>query len=333
MHTSGIAVTTEMTAAFAAAEGDSSIGFVSVGITRESSFEIVGQGATTGSFDGDLKAVAATLQPKVPVYVLVRFETKWLLIFYCPDNSPVRSKMLFASSLSSLKEGLGGSKFTKWDFPIDSADECNIVEYERTTSDAGDSVMTYEEKHAFDASKHAPSFSENEVSAIVNVPINVDDEALNSMKGFAGGSHTTCVFLLNKAEQLELAEAGNDSLDVVASKLPDNEPRFILHAFTHDRQGADVTSNVFIYYCPGKAHPKLRMFYSTVKANVIQVFEALGVAKAKNMECSETKEISDEIALKELYPDKVEKKTFAKPKAVRGNASKRAPKASFNPNA
>lgn len=335
MHTSGISVTPDLTEAFAVAESDPAIGFFSVNISRDATFVALGTGLATGSFESDLIAVAATLQPKTPVYVMLRTVVgKWLLIFYCPDNSPVRSKMLFASSLSSLKEGLGGPKFTKWDFPIDSPAECNIAEYERSAAAGGESVMTYDEKHKHDAHKHTSTMSEVEVAAIVNVPINVDDAALTAIKGLAAGSHTTCIFLLNKAEVLELAEPPSDlSLDdVSAQKLPPNEPRFVLHTLKHENDGEDTIANIFVYYCPGKAHPKLRMFYSTVKANVRTVFEALGVVKAKNIECSEPQEVSIVLALKELYPETEEKAKFAKPKA-RASAKARAPRPVFNANA
>jgi hypothetical protein len=35
----------------------------------------------------------------------------WLICLYIPDNAPVRSKMLYASSKSTLSKELGDAKF------------------------------------------------------------------------------------------------------------------------------------------------------------------------------------------------------------------------------
>ena len=36
---------------------------------------------------------------------------KWNLVFYMPDNCPVRDRMVYASSIAALKLGLGAPKF------------------------------------------------------------------------------------------------------------------------------------------------------------------------------------------------------------------------------
>jgi hypothetical protein len=66
----------------------------------------------------DFGAIQALLERNVPCYILYRLDTKnmhgfdWLLISYVPDGSPVKSRMLYASTLALLKRELGTSYFS-----------------------------------------------------------------------------------------------------------------------------------------------------------------------------------------------------------------------------
>jgi len=56
-------------------------------------------------------------------------------------------------------------------------------------------------------------------------------------------------------------------------------PRFVVHSFAHEQNGESKTTNMLIYYCPGKAKPKNKMFYSTAKSSVIAIFSKYGEIK------------------------------------------------------
>lgn len=102
---------------------------------------------------------------KSPAYILVQIEPKkWLMIFFCPDDSKasfkgffvwaalnllvhtqVRQRMVYASSSSALREGLGGSNFVP-DYNISMQSECTLAEWKKSTAviDKED-LMTREE--------------------------------------------------------------------------------------------------------------------------------------------------------------------------------------------
>jgi len=78
------------------------------------------------------------------------------------------------------------------------------------------------------------------------------------------------------------------SLSQVATAIHTGEPRFYL--YKHQSQ------NVFIYCCPDKSPPKLRMVYSTAKPGVADQINKLGISlAAKKVEIREGSELNDEL--------------------------------------
>jgi len=241
---------------------------------------------------------------------------KWLLVFYVPDNSKVRQKMLYASSSSALKQGLGAPKFLV-DFALSDSKECTLENYKHSIAEVHeDSVLTWQEKEAKEAAFESHiSMSEVKVSAVVGVNIPVSEEAVEAIKGLKAGKHDTVIFILNaESEILGCSPPSNLTIEEITSKhFPEREPRYVLHRFKHDSEGSAAEKDVFIYYCPDKAKPRLRMFYSTAKANVLKLLATLELAPPKNVECSLPAEISHDVILAELYPKVVTKQNFAKP--------------------
>lgn len=67
--------------------------------------------AGSENFVQDLNLVREQLEPNQATYFIHRLDEKdkFLLIAFVPDNAPVRSKMLYASSASGLLQQLGGT--------------------------------------------------------------------------------------------------------------------------------------------------------------------------------------------------------------------------------
>jgi twinfilin-like protein len=74
-------------------------------------------GASSGpdAFFSSLPQLSSILQPKTPIYLLLRRPTSTssslIALTYIPSNAPVRPKMLFASTRTSLTRELGTEKF------------------------------------------------------------------------------------------------------------------------------------------------------------------------------------------------------------------------------
>lgn len=116
-----------------------------------------------------------------------------------------------------------------------------------------------------------------------------------------------------KSEVLGSAPPSNQSISELV--YPENEPRYFVHNYTHTHGGEQKSKFVFIYYCPGIAPPRSKMFYSTCKSNIIKLFKTLDITDFHNLECNAADEVSEAAILEELYPKKTEDKSFKKPTA------------------
>lgn len=83
-----------------------------------------GNGDDNRQFFASLPSLADHLQPKTPIYLLLRrsqehAETGLIALSFVPSNSPVRSKTLFASTRAALIRELGSEKFAENIFATD----------------------------------------------------------------------------------------------------------------------------------------------------------------------------------------------------------------------
>jgi len=260
-------------------------------------------------------------------------EGKWLLIMYVPPLAFVRDKMVIASSLASLKQGLTASVFLNNDFSISSPAECSLAEFEHGTKEVSEKdVMTIQEQLKHDAqNESALSMGESKISAMIDIPIKLSDEATRSMDSLLKGTVDTVLYRMNPdSEILEVDTSGNLKVEAITAKFPKNEPRFVIHNFSHDHDGHKAKSFVFFYFCPDIAKPKLKMMYSSCKGIVIKVALASGIELKKNLEASEPNEITPAVVLTELYPKKDEKVAFKKPTAGGGKGKSRFRGKQFN---
>lgn len=63
------------------------------------------------AFYASLPQLASVLQPKTPLYLILRYGSSLLALTYIPSNAPVRAKTLFASTRATLARELGTEKF------------------------------------------------------------------------------------------------------------------------------------------------------------------------------------------------------------------------------
>jgi len=320
-------VNEEIKKSFKTAQEDRSILFIKIQIDSEE-FKKTGSGKVTGSRKTDFEAVKAALEDKKPCYILMKAaqEGKWLLVMYVPPLAFVREKMVIASSLSALKQGLTPSVFLNNDFSISSPSECTLDEYNHGSQEVSEKdVMTIQEQLKHDAQNESVlSMGESKVSAMLDVPIKLNDEATKSMDKLLKGTVDSVIYRMNPdSEVLEVDTAGNMKVEAITTKFPKSEPRFVIHNFGHDHDGRKAKSFVFFYFCPDVAKPKLKMMYSSCKGVVIKVALAAGIDLKKNLEASEPNEITSAVVLAELYPKKDEKVAFKKPTAGGGKGKSR----------
>ena len=336
MHTSGITVDDEVLSEFSTARQDPATLFLQYRIQSDR-FHRTSTGQRTASRDADFVAMQRALSPSEPCFLVARptaavsgaaKSEKWLLVFYMPDGASVRDRMIYSSSSTALRDGLGSSAFLANTWNIRSPTECTAAHYQLDTNSvtSDEQLMTADELAAKDAetSSHL-AMSSTRVAAIVGLPIQLEGDAQQRLSQLAQQKgHTAILKLDGDTERLSIDEQGSWPIDDIAARLPANEPRYVLTNFVPTNSAAGSGGDsvfVFVYYCPDNIKPKLKMFYSTCKQVCIKLCEQLQLVVAKSLEISERSELTTAAVMEALYPQEAVKKTFKKPgRPGRGNA-------------
>ena len=187
-------------------------------------------------------------------------------------------------------------------------------------------LMTVNELLAHESAYESASGIATEAKVSVDLPVKVAPEVLPALAAVKDGSAATAVFTLTlDTETLELVGKSNDSIDQTSAGFTRDAPRYCVFNFAHTNPatGAAASAVVFVYYCPDKAKPKQKMFFSAAKSLVVRLVEEQGVAITKSFEATEASEVSATNALSYLYPAAVEKKVITKLKP-QGRAGKSA---------
>lgn len=329
MHRSGISVDEKLKSDFASAQKDPELNFFKVKIVGEV-FKKVEEGKAGADAKANFAAIAAVLKPQDPCYIITRAGVKpdsgkWLTVFYVPENSVVKEKTMYASSISALKEGLGQQAFIA-DYHISTVAECTLQAYGAWTKEhkaedvlTVDEIIKREEVAAEGLAKGVVK-----AAAMADVQLAVDAAIPAALAQVKEGKADTVIFALNaKFDGLAVERVGNLTVEEIAKLMPAKDARYTLHKFSHEHEGKNNTAFMFLYYCPEAAPPKFKMSYSTFKATAVKVVVAAGIEIAKQFECSEPAEIKGDAFLIELYPkladkkiiSKAKPKTAAKPKA------------------
>lgn len=317
MHQSGIVVDDELKEAFRKACEDPSVGYLKVVISDSNDKFVLD---STGT--GDLDAIGKTLESNIPAYIVTRKQDKWLMVSFVPDTAKVRSKMVYASSTASLRHGLGGANFISPDYAANTLDDVTENSYSHSIEDHSEVVMSFNEKEKLETEMQSAMLMGAEPTTVIaGVPIKISDTAMQGFKDLKAGTFNTLKLVLDpKTEILNVGMSQDMSLTEIQGCMEERVPSYFLHNFkyNHPEDGQAGSKNVFIYYCPNLAPPKLKMLYSTCKAYILTGLSELEFEKPLNMECNVPAEISDKSVHDEIFPPKVEDKSFAKPKAARG---------------
>lgn len=197
---------------------DVQVAFVKFNIENEG---IVVTEVGKGSSGDHFSAAMTSLKDKEPAYVAVRYQDKWVLMFFMPENCKVNLKMLYATCLVAFKTKLQTANFYD-DFKISEIKECTLRDYENSKRTFGETeLLTVEEKMAFEAHFSSEKSVENEMKVTVDVPIKVTKDAEAAIATFVQKKVTFVIVKLNgDTEELELDGSGNGSAEDVRASFP-----------------------------------------------------------------------------------------------------------------
>ena len=117
-------------------------------------------------------------------------------------------------------------------------------------------------------------------------------EASNALDELAAGS-VNVVSLKIEEEHVCLEKAERATAGQVASYLSEVEPRFVLFK---DGPGA-----VFIYCCPDKSRPRIRIVYSTSKPSIVEEATKHGISVTKKLEIRGKEEAGADVISRPSY--------------------------------
>ncbi|KAK8386553.1 hypothetical protein O3P69_010886 [Scylla paramamosain] len=285
--------------------------------------------------------VLPMLKPKQPSYILYRLDSQahggyeWVLISWSPDDSPVRQKMLYASTKATLKKEFGAAQIKDEIFGT-VQDDVSLDGLHRHRKSASAPVpLTAREEEINEIKKQEVGVdisvdTKHQTMAGISFPL--VPNALQAIKNFTTGNLQYVQLKIDmSAEEIKL-ESTAESLAVsgLSSRVPDSAARYHLYRFDHNYEGDFFHSVLFIYSMPGYACPiKERMLYSSSKNPVIDLLEnGLNLVIAKKLEIGEGSELTEEYLLDEIHPKQnLHRPKFAKPKGPANRGAKRLTKA------
>eukprot|EP00741_Cyanophora_paradoxa_P004843 tig00000836_g4699.t1 len=277
----------------------------------------------SGSLQADFPAVTSLL-PDTPscCYILLRGDggrerSPWMFISYVPEGCGVKDKMLHSSSRESLKKELG-AQFE--DVFISSRDELSLAAFEeRQRADRAEKPLTALERlQLADASEAAAPPPGARQTYLHRVAVQAAPELREQLAALAEARANLLELTVRAGERLEAAGPARTVPPggLAGERLPENEPRFLVHRFEHRRAGAAASATLFVFYCPEGAPPRLRMVHSTAKSSALEAVEAAGLPVSKTLEVRAASELTEAALLEELYPSILKTGPAANPLAA-----------------
>ncbi|XP_052779679.1 twinfilin-1-like [Mya arenaria] len=325
-HQTGISASDELKD-FLSHSRDGGFRLIKIAI-KDEKLELANSEKARGTWEEDFNdLVLRQLEEKQPCYILYRLDSKnnqgylWIFIAWSPDFSPVKEKMIYAATRSTMKTEFG----------------TGIIQEEMFGTTEADVSLAGYKKHLEHQSSQAPlTAAEEELEYIKHNETRTDihiDTKHQTMKGLAfpisdEAAHKIVDFHQDKisyvqlkldlsGESIELSDSGNVSTAQLPGKIPTDGARYHLFTFKHTHEGDFLNSKVFIYSMPGYKCPiKERMLYSSCKGPFVsQLEQQLQLPLEKKLEIDDAEELTEEFLYDELHPKKnIATMKFEKPK-------------------
>jgi len=322
-HSSGIPVSSQLKDSFGTLlSGNNRL--VKVQIENEQLIPISTK-PVSGDFDSDLKYVPDLLDPGVPCYIIYKVDSdqsQFVLFFYVPSKSKVKDKMLYASTRSNLKQGLGKNYFVDEVFGDSSNDFSSEGYKHHVESKKTEAPLTEQEQLKQNELETGEIYTGGASTYVHGVAFPVDAGATNAVKKLVNGE-LDYVQIAIDCDNEKIITGKTDkgtSISSLRNLIPLDEPRFHFFNYRHNYDGSNVSSIVYLFSCPDgskgtKSAPvRMRMLYSSSKANVAEIIKSVGSTISARLEINSGEEIDEEELVNMLHPQKAEQsKNFARP--------------------
>jgi twinfilin-like protein len=298
------------------------IRWVALKIEREQ-LELVASGNSSGNAPSDMDTMKANAKDGEAMYFFFRIkdsgDAQWALVSWVPDATPVKQRMLYASSVDSTKVLMGADRVDKlltfnsqsqfkWDefvtAPIKLKNERDFLAVENDASlpfselELAKRQVDREERQA----RQEMGTKATAASGFHTVAFPVDAKAEEAIRGLAAGQHSWVHLSLDPSfKSIELKSTASPSgVSALAELLHKTEPQFYVYNYKDNVP-------VLIYMCPEKGPTvKNKMVYSTCKSSLAEAILSFGLSDVKKLDIR----APDELTVSELDDAYVAKAAF-----------------------
>jgi len=248
--------------------------------------------------------------------------TGLVALTYVPATAPVRAKMLFASTRSTLVRDLGLEKFGESVFVTDASEVLDPQAWAARSGgpDAGSAAGRDEEmlsreerelqgvKRAEEEERHGTQgrdlMGAGGSGGGGRLAMKITDEARAALAKVAGrddGSVAVQLGIELASETLTLLRCDESAVEPAAflDAIPRDSPSYsFLRHPAKAEGGAHVV--VFVYTCPTGSKVKERMVYASARASVLQAAKGEGVDVTRRLEQGDAGEVTEDRLREEM---------------------------------
>ncbi|ETO19355.1 hypothetical protein RFI_17873 [Reticulomyxa filosa] len=318
-----------ISSAFAKAQQDPDFGFLQIGInlgvaivcTYENKFELKKVQSSSGDTTKDWETIANELEENSHGFYVVRDPSNpklYVLLHWGPDLSPVKQRMVYASSRATLKGYLGQASFSA-DYYMSTKAECNVKKLieQRTLHHQIDFRSDSEIEKQSASIESAPKTAQS--SVMQRLPVEILQSVHDCVAKYSKGECKVVIFKLSEDKKsITGEEQKEESISAIRDLLPDDEPRYFMFWHTRVREDEKVpkapTVRVFGYYCPDASERSLKFTYSTCKNNLIDFCTEQELNFEGKVEFTDKSEFTHEYLDYHVFPVVEAKQTFETPK-------------------
>lgn len=259
-------------------------------------------------------------------YVIYRLDSKnslgydFVLFTYINDSAPVRSKMIYASTLSALKTKFG-SGHIKRELSVSSPDELTADGYRRqmaqdeVAAPLTESEILKNEIKQLEVSSSVTTRTET----VPGLSFKVTQAAADNIRSFVSGKVDYVKFNIDTDKEIidsSLSKCLNT--ESIESEISPESPNYHLFKFKYKHASKSMEKIIFVYSIPSEATIpiKEKMLYASCKSSFVSGLSSFGIANDAllSIEIDTPVEVSPESLYKDIHPETIPvKKPFAKP--------------------
>jgi len=266
-------------------------------------------------------------------YAFYRLDSKsslgyeFILFSFISETAAVRDKMIYASTLSAVKQAFGGGYISK-EYTINSASDLTWKGHqEQMQLDEEDGPLTEAEKMKEEIKRLETTSVTTKKETVAGLTFPVTSEAVAALKEFAAGKVDYVRLAIDvKQEHICLEQTDNfsGSTTMFSGAVSTTSPNYHLFKFKYEHNGKTHKKDCFVYSIPSEVTVpiKEKMLYASCKASFVSALGNFGiqVENLLSIEIDGPSEVSQQALISHIHPQAEVKKGFSKPA---GPASRR----------